>query len=128
MFFYDESINTCLKMTVDKISDVKINLQDAIKDLDYQIQSLSQQDPLFGFISSKYIRCGRENCRCKQSPKSQHGPYFYLRLEPEYRFTKYLGKRIPDAVEERIIIGSTIKELERKRKKLSLTLEKIDNL
>ena len=113
-------------MSVDKISEAKINLLDALKDIEHQIKSLSQQDPLFGFISSKYIKCGRENCKCKQSPKALHGPYFYLRLEPEYKFSKYLGRKVPSGMKDRISVGSNIKELERKRKKLSSTLDNID--
>lgn len=113
-------------MTIDKITEAKINLLDAIKDIDTQIQFLSQQDPLFGFISSKYIKCGRENCRCKQNPKALHGPYFYLRLEPDYKFSKYLGKKIPPTIKERISVGTNIKNLEKKRKRLTLSIDNID--
>lgn len=113
-------------MSVDKISEAKINLLDAIKDIENEIKTLSQQDPLFGFISPKFIKCGRENCKCKQSPKGLHGPYFYLRLEPEYKFSKYLGRKVPTGMKERISVGDNIKELERKRKKLTSTLDTID--
>ncbi len=113
-------------MSVNKINEAKINLLDAIKDIENQIQSLSQQDPLFGFISTKYIKCGRESCKCKQSPKALHGPYFYLRLEPEYKFSKYLGRKVPAGMKDRISVGTNIKELERKRKRLTSTLDDID--
>lgn len=113
-------------MGISKIDSIRIDLIDTIADISKQIETLSQQDPLFGFISEKYIRCGKKNCKCHQSSKSQHGPYFYLRLEPQYKFTRYLGKQIPQPIRERLKIGDTIKDLEKKRKKISETLSKIE--
>ncbi len=115
-------------MGIDKLDSIRIDLLYAIDDINKQIETLAQQDPLFGFVSEKYIRCGKKNCKCQRSSKSNHGPYFYLRLEPQYKFNKYLGKKIPGNIQERIDIGVAIKELERKRKKIADTLAKIEDV
>ncbi len=115
-------------MGIGKIDSIRIDLLDTINDLAEQIDVLARQDPLFGFISEKFIRCGKTNCKCHQSSKSHHGPYFYLRLEPQYKFTKYLGKQIPGTIQEKLDLGEAIKELEKKKKKISETLTKIESV
>ncbi len=109
-------------MGIDKTSQIQVDLLDIVNNLESQIQHLSLQEPIFGFISPKYIKCGKKNCKCNFNTKDLHGPYFYLRLEPEYKYTKYLGKQVPRTIRERIDIGYTIKDLEKKRSKIIETL------
>ena len=106
-------------MGIDKTDQIRTDLLEIIKNIEEQIHHLSRQDPIFGFISSKFIKCGKANCKCNFNPKDLHGPYFYLRLEPDYRYNRYLGKQIPGSIQDRIDIGSSIKNLENKRAKIS---------
>ncbi|MHA1198171.1 MAG: DUF6788 family protein [Candidatus Heimdallarchaeaceae archaeon] len=115
-------------MGIDKTSQFQADLLDIVSDIEQQIQQLSLQDPIFGFISPKYIKCGKKNCKCHFNTKDLHGPYFYLRLEPEYKYNKYLGKQIPRVIKERVEIGSTIKNLEKKRTKIIGTVSQFETI
>ena len=115
-------------MGIEKTSQIKGDLLEIISDIDKQIQHLSRQDPIFGFISPKFVKCGKKNCKCHFNTKDLHGPYFYLRLEPEYKYNKYLGKEIPRNIKERVDIGSTIKNLEKKRGKILETVSNFDKI
>ncbi len=61
----------------------------------------------------------------EKSIKYQHGPYYYLREEPEYKYAKYLGKKVPETIRGRIEIGVRIRELEKKHKKLHQSIKKL---
>lgn len=100
-------------------------LKEAIEAIEKHIQELNTRDPIFGFISPKYIKCGKLNCKCIQGDKNLHGPYFYLRQEPDYSYKRYLGKKIPGNIRDRINIGKEIKKLEKHKKKINELLEKI---
>jgi len=115
-------------MEVNKISDFKINLLNAIEAIENQTISLMDKDPIFGFITSKYVKCGKKNCKCTKGEKFGHGPYYYLRLEPDYKYRKYLGKKIPVSIEEKLEVGRTIKELERRKEKIKKLIHKLNEL
>ncbi|MBY9000654.1 MAG: hypothetical protein KGD64_07055 [Candidatus Heimdallarchaeota archaeon] len=115
-------------MTVNKISNLRIDVLNTINEIENRLEMLGRDEPIFGFVSSKYIKCGKQNCKCEQGKQYLHGPYYYLRMEPEYRYSKYLGKRIPTNIEGRIDVGNRIKDLIRKKKKLLETLEKLENI
>ncbi len=115
-------------MGIDKTSQIQADLLNIIDDIDKQIENLSLHDPIFGFISPKFIKCGKKNCKCHFNTKDLHGPYFYLRLEPEYKYNKYLGKEIPRTIKERVKIGSTIKTLEKKRARIIETVSHLDSI
>lgn len=115
-------------MAVNRISNLRIDVLNTINEIENRLELLRRDDPIFGFVSSKYIKCGKENCRCEQGQKNLHGPYYYLRMEPEYRYNKYLGKRIPTNIESRIEVGNRIKNLNRKKKKLLDTLNRLENI
>ena len=115
-------------MEVNKINDFKINLLNAIEAIEHQRITLMGKDPIFGFITSKYVKCGKKNCKCSKGEKFGHGPYFYLRLEPDYKYKKYLGKKIPDSIEERVEVGRTIKELEKRKEKIKNLIYRLNEL
>lgn len=115
-------------MGIDKTSQIQVELHEIVNDIDGEIKQLSLQDPIFGFITPKYIKCGKKNCKCHFNTKDLHGPYYYLRLEPEYRYNRYLGKKIPSTVKERVEIGLTIKNLEKQRKKILETISNFEKL
>ncbi len=115
-------------MGIDKTSQIQVDLLDIIGDIDKQIESLSSHNPIFGFITPKFVKCGKKNCKCHFNTKDLHGPYFYLRLEPEYKYNKYLGKEIPRVIKERVEIGSTIKRLEKKRIKIIETVSQFESM
>ncbi len=115
-------------MSADKLEGFKIDLSSAISAIENQISLLVQSDPIFGLISSKRIRCGKENCKCAKGQRFFHGPYYYLRLEPDYKYRKYIGKRIPSSIEERIEVGNEIKILERKKKKIQKALFNLEKI
>ena len=105
-------------MGINNKDQIQIDLLEIVKDIDEEIRNLSSRDPIFGFISTKFIKCGKKNCKCNFNTKNLHGPYYYLRIEPKYKYTNYLGKKIPQIIKERIEIGSSIKNLEKKRIKI----------
>ena len=113
-------------MGIDKTSQIQVDLLEIVRDIENQIHQLSLQEPIFGFISPKYIKCGKKTCKCHFNTKDMHGPYFYLRLEPEYKYNRYLGKEIPRTIKERVEIGSSIKSLEKKRTKILETVSKFE--
>jgi hypothetical protein len=115
-------------MAVNKISNLRIDILNAINEIDNRLELLGRNDPIFGFVSSKYIKCGKSNCKCEQGGQYLHGPYYYLRMEPDYKFGKYLGKRIPSAIGEGIDVGRKIKGLLIKKKKLLESLRIIENI
>ncbi len=115
-------------MSEDKLSDLKLNLSNAITAIENQISLLVQRNPIFGLISRKKIRCGKTNCKCTKGEKFYHGPYFYLRLEPDYKYNRYMGKKIPESIEERIEVGNEIKRLEKKMKKINVLLLKLGKI
>ena len=111
---------------MERINTLKQEIIEIIKSIEIKIQDLTWKDPIFGFITEKYTRCGKENCKCAKGIKYQHGPYYYLREEPEYKYVKYLGKKVPEAISSRIEIGVIIRELEKKYKKLLQSIEKLN--
>ncbi len=90
---------------MERINILKQEIIEIVKSIESKIQELTWKDPIFGFITKKYTRCGKENCKCAKSIKYQHGPYYYLREEPEYKYAKYLGKKVPETIRGRIEIG-----------------------
>ncbi len=115
-------------MEVNKINDFKINLSNAIEAIEHQRIILMSRDPIFGFITSKYVKCGKKNCKCTKGEKFGHGPYYYLRLEPDYKYKKYLGKKIPGSIKERVEVGRTIKELEKREEKIKNLISRLNEL
>jgi hypothetical protein len=115
-------------MAVNKISNLRIDILNAINEIENRLELLGRNDTIFGFVSSKYIKCGKENCKCERGGQYLHGPYYYLRMEPEYKYSKYLGKKIPSAITEGIDVGKRIKNLIVKKKKLSKALENLEKL
>ena len=115
-------------MSADRLEGFKVDLSNAISAIENQISVLVQSDPIFGLISSKRIRCGKENCKCSKGERFFHGPYYYLRLEPDYKYNKYIGKRIPGSMEERIEVGNKIKELEKRKKKIQKALSNLEKI
>ena len=115
-------------MSMDKLEGFKIDLSGAISTIENQISLLAQKDPIFGLISSKRIRCGKENCKCSKGERFYHGPYYYLRLEPDYKYRKYIGKKIPNSLEERIEAGNEIKKLEKKKKKIQKAISNLEKI
>ena len=111
---------------MERINILKQEIMEIIKSIENKIQELTWKDPIFGFITKKYTRCGKENCKCAKSIKYQHGPYYYLREEPEYKYVKYLGKKNPKTIRDRIERGVIIRELEKKKKKLLQSIEKLN--
>lgn len=99
-------------------------IQKEIKRIEIRVEMLMQKEPIFGFISEKWIRCGKKNCKCRKGREYYHGPYYYLRTEPEYKYNNYIGKKIPNNIENRIKVGNTVSKLERKKKEL----KKIKNI
>ncbi len=110
---------------MERINILKQEIIEIVKSIESKIQELTWKDPIFGFITKKYTRCGKENCKCAKSIKYQHGPYYYLREEPEYKYAKYLGKKVPETIRGRIEIGVRIRELEKKHKKLHQSIKKL---
>ncbi len=110
---------------MERIKILKKEIIETIKSIEREIQELTWRDPIFGFITKKYTKCGKENCKCAKSIKYQHGPYYYLREEPEYKYVKYLGKKVPETIRGRIEIGVRIRELENKHKKLHQSIKKL---
>lgn len=102
-------------------------LKSELKEINSRLLELYAMEPIFGIISVKYIKCGKKNCKCNNNSKYKHGPYFYLRQEPDYKYTRYLGKRIPDDIKRRIETGNAIKKLEKKKKQIRELLEKMDH-
>jgi hypothetical protein len=115
-------------MAMDTINNLRIDLINAVEDLEKQIEMLMGNNPIFGLISSKYIKCGKENCKCAQGEKYYHGPYHYLRLEPSYRYSKYLGKRVSGTIIERIEIGRKIKQLKKRKQGIVESLKDLEKL
>ncbi|MHA1302420.1 MAG: DUF6788 family protein [Candidatus Heimdallarchaeaceae archaeon] len=102
-------------------------LQLVSHELEKEIEKLSNQEHIFGLISSKYIRCGKNNCKCAFGKQYYHGPYFYLRREPDYKYREYLGKEVPQSIKEQVEVGNKLKETLRKKRKIDLTLQKLAN-
>jgi hypothetical protein len=115
-------------MAVNKINNLRIDILNAINEIDNRLEILGRNDTIFGFVSSKYIKCGKVNCKCERGGQYMHGPYYYLRMEPEYKYSRYLGKKIPSAITEGIDIGKRIKNLGVKKKKLLEALENLENI
>ncbi|MHA1345061.1 MAG: DUF6788 family protein [Candidatus Heimdallarchaeaceae archaeon] len=115
-------------MAVNRINNLRIDTLNAINEIENRLEILGRNDPIFGFVSSKYIKCGKKNCRCERGGQDLHGPYYYLRMEPEYKYSKYLGKKIPSTIGEGIDVGKRIKSLIVKKKKLFESLEKLENI
>jgi len=111
---------------MERISILKQEIIEIIKSIENEIQELTWKDPIFGFITKKYTRCGKENCKCAKGIKHQHGPYYYLREEPEYKYVKYFGKKVPETIRSRIEIGVIIRELEKKHRKLLQSIKKLN--
>ncbi len=111
---------------MERINILKQEIIEIIKSIESEIQELTWKDPIFGFITKKYTRCGKENCKCAKNIKYQHGPYYYLREEPEYKYVKYLGKKVPETIKGRLEIGVRIRELENKHKKLLQSIKKLN--
>lgn len=111
---------------MERINILRQEIIEIIKSIESEIQELTWKDPIFGFITKKYTRCGKENCKCAKSIKYQHGPYYYLREEPEYKYVKYLGKKVPETIRSRIEIGVIIRELEKKHKKLLQSIKQLN--
>lgn len=103
-------------------------LEQELKKINREIFQLYQMEPIFGFISVKYIKCGKKNCKCKKNPKYKHGPYYYLRQEPEYKYNRYLGKEVPKEILERIRIGERIRDLERKKLEIEKALMQVKKI
>ena len=95
------------------------------EELENEIKILSKEEHIFGLISEKYIKCGKKNCKCTQGKAYHHGPYYYLRREPKYNYREYLGKTVPFDVESKIDLWKKIRYLERKKKKIEKTLDKL---
>ena len=100
-------------------------LNNTKKQLDSEIEQLEKNEHIFGLISAKYISCGKKNCRCAKGKEHFHGPYFYLRKEPDYKYKEYLGKRIPKEIQEKVEIGKKIKQLEKRKKRIDQTITKL---
>ncbi|MHA1686875.1 MAG: DUF6788 family protein [Candidatus Heimdallarchaeaceae archaeon] len=106
--------------------DIIESLKTEIEKIDKKILELYAMNPIFGFISAKYVKCGKKNCKCNYDSKYRHGPYYYLRQEPEYKYMHYLGKKIPLDIKRRLDIGKSIKKLERKKLQIQHLLEQIN--
>ena len=40
---------------------------------------LGQSQPMRrGFLSERYVKCGKAGCGCAEDPKARHGPYYSL--------------------------------------------------
>lgn len=115
-------------MGIDKTSQIQVDLLDIVNDIESQIKRLSLQNPIFGFITPKFIKCGKKNCKCHFNTKDLHGPYYYLRLEPDYKYNKYLGKEVPITIKERVEVGSSIKNLEKKRMRILETITSFEKM
>ena len=115
-------------MISNNLVNLKTSILDNIKEIEEQIDSLIVEDPLFGLISMKHVKCGKHNCKCAHGEKFYHGPYYYLRLEPDYKYRKYLGKRVPGSIQNRLEVGNKIKELEKKKKKFSDSLRELEGI
>jgi hypothetical protein len=115
-------------MLPNNVINLKSSIQNNIQEIEKQIDSLMIEEPLFGLISMKHIRCGKKTCKCAHGEKFLHGPYYYLRLEPDYKYKKYLGKRVPDSIQNRIEAGNMIKNLEKKKKKFLQTLRGLESI
>lgn len=115
-------------MAVNKINNLRIDILNAINEIENRLEILGREDPIFGFISIKHIKCGKENCKCHQGDQFLHGPYFYLRIEPNYKYSKYLGRKVPMIIENRIDTGNKIKALLKKKKKLAESLAILEKL
>ncbi len=115
-------------MAVNKINNLRIDILNAINEIENRLELLGRNDTIFGFVSSKYIKCGKVNCKCERGGQYMHGPYYYLRMEPEYKYSRYLGKKIPSVITEGIDIGKRIKNLSGKKKKLLEALENLENI
>ena len=115
-------------MAVNKINNLRIDMLNAINEIENRLEILGRNDPIFGFVSSKYIKCGKKNCKCERGGQYLHGPYYYLRMEPEYKYSKYLGKKIPSTIGEGIDVGKRIKNLIVKKRKLLESIEKLENI
>ncbi len=94
----------------------KINILDVLDRIEVELKKLYAAEPIYGFISKKYLKCGKSNCKCSQGEQFQHGPYYYFRQEPDYNYKNYLGKEIPSIILEKIEIGQLVRKLEKKRK------------
>ena len=115
-------------MAVNRIYNLRIDMLNAINEIENRLEILGRNDPIFGFVSSKYIKCGKKSCKCERGGQYLHGPYYYLRMEPEYKYNKYLGKKIPSTIGEGIDVGKRIKNLSGKKRKLLEALEKLENI
>lgn len=115
-------------MISNNLLNLKTSILDNIQTIEKQIDSLMIEDPLFGLISMKHIRCGKSNCKCTQGERFYHGPYYYLRLEPDYKYKKYLGKRVPGSIQERLEAGNKIRELEKQKKKFTDSLKQLESI
>jgi len=115
-------------MISNSLTNLKTSIINNISEIEQQIDSLMIEDPLFGLVSMKHIRCGKSNCKCAHGEKFYHGPYYYLRLEPDYKYRKYLGKRVPGSIQERLEAGKKIRELEKKKKKFNDSLKQLESI
>ncbi|MHA1952682.1 MAG: DUF6788 family protein [Candidatus Heimdallarchaeaceae archaeon] len=115
-------------MMSNNIVDLKTSILENIQEIENQIDSLVVEDPLFGLVSMKHVKCGKKNCKCAHGEKFYHGPYYYLRLEPDYKYRKYLGKKVPGSIQDRLEVGHKIKELEKKKKKFTNSLRGLEGI
>jgi len=101
-------------------------IRNQIRNIEIKISELYKKEPIFGIITKKHIKCGKKNCKCNIDPRYMHGPYYYLRIEPNYKYKKYLGRKIPTEILERTKIGAEIKKLEDLKKRLTKILQKLE--
>ncbi|UJG39957.1 MAG: hypothetical protein K9W45_08880 [Candidatus Heimdallarchaeum aukensis] len=110
------------------IDNILEQLIEESRELEKKIATLSRKPYIIGFISKKYIKCGKKNCKCQTNKNYYHGPYYYLRKEPDYKYRTYLGKTIPENIEEEIKTGILLKEAMERKRKIDQTIKKISNL
>lgn len=113
-----------------------IFLINIIEEINNEIEKMEKKlegkkdNGLRGIIVEKYIKCGKENCRCAYGHK--HGPYPHLQYyEKGKTKTLYIRKKIRDEVEKELEKNNEfrkdLKKLKKLYKKKKMLLQESEN-
>lgn len=84
------------------IESRQAEIEKKIVNLEKKIKKIEKHEDLSGVLVYKYIKCGKENCKCHEGLK--HGPYLHLQTydKNEKRIkTKYIKKKEENLYKEK---------------------------
>lgn len=97
-----------------------------IKELEKQIEG-KHDNGLCGIVVDKYIKCGKEGCKCQQGYK--HGPYPHIQYYDKNGVlrTIYIRKKLGNEYKEKVRQNNEFRKIIKQLVKLYLEKRKLEN-